>query len=308
MLAALRPKPFRGDQVAAGVVVLTTLVALLNLRFDGDWGAGAHLAYTALACAFVAAMALQAEMEEPSPRAYQSILYLNAIALGLFALVRLADVLGSDGGAGTFVWVAAAVCAASFWFAGAHNSAICTFVGAVAGIVTLVAAVAWLFSPDSPTAFRWVLAASAAALVVSVVGTRDRHRRHAVQLVDAAGLATLALVLTFVGLGFFDTPGDDGGIGAGWELFVLAISFGLIAYSSADREPGPAGFGVLTLAGFVLMAAQERPSFIGWPLALALMAGFLLVVGLRPTSPAPPEPEGPGGDGDEPVVTTIRRP
>lgn len=307
MLAALRPKPFRGDQVAAGVVVLTTLVALLNLRFDDHWGAGWHLAYSALAWAFVSAMALQAEPGEPSPKAYQSVLYLNAIALGLIALLRLADVLGSDGGSGTFVWVGAAVCAAGFWFAGARNSAVCTLVGAIAGIVTLMTAVDWLFSPDSPTAFRWVLAVCATALVFSVVGTRDRHRRHAVQLVDAAGLATIALVFTFVGLAVVSVPGS-GGVGAGWELFVLAISFGLIAYSSADKEPGPAGFGILTLVGFVLMAATGKATLIGWPLALALMAAFLLVIGLRPTSPAPPEPEPPGRDGDEPVVTTIRRP
>ena len=33
LLSPLRPKPFRGDVVAAGVVVLTTLVWVVTVRF-----------------------------------------------------------------------------------------------------------------------------------------------------------------------------------------------------------------------------------------------------------------------------------
>jgi hypothetical protein len=307
MLSALRPKPFRGDQVAAGAVVLTALVALLNLRFENEWGAGVHVAYTGLAAAFLLAMAVSSPLEGASPRAFQSVLYLTALAHLLLTLVRVADVLGSDGGAGTVVWVAAAISVAAFWFARERNSAVCTLVGAIAGVVALVALPYWLFSAESVTNARWVLALSAGALAFAAVGNRDRHRRHAVQLVDAAGAAVLALGLSFVGFGLLGFD-ETGGVATGWEIVVLAGAFGSIAYASVDKEPGPAAFGVAILATFVLMAADARdPSLVGWPLVLALMAGFLLVVGLRPTSPAPPEPGSASGD-EPPAVTTIRVP
>src|SRR6476661_1694817 len=125
MLAALRPKPFRGEQVAAGAVVLTTLVGLLDTRFDDRWGGGVLLAITVLAAAFVGVMAASSPMEGAAPRGYQSVLFLAGLALVLLALVRLSDVLGSDGGAGTFFWVAATLSGAAFWLAGARNSAAC---------------------------------------------------------------------------------------------------------------------------------------------------------------------------------------
>jgi hypothetical protein len=128
-----------------------------------------------------------------------------------------------------------------------------------------------------------------------------------VQLVDAAGAAILALALTFAGftvIGF----GPEPGTATGWEIVVLAGAFGSIAYASVDKEPGPAAFGVAILAGFVLMADDAHdPTLVGWPIALALMAAFLLVVGLRPTSPAPPEP-GTGSGAEPPEPTTIRVP
>ena len=39
----------------------------------------------------------------------------------------------------------------------------------------------------------------------------------------------------------------DTAVGWGWELLIVAAGFGLIAYSSVDRQPGPAYIGVLNL-------------------------------------------------------------
>jgi hypothetical protein len=81
----------------------------------------------------------------------------------------------------------------------------------------------------------------------------------------------------------------------GWELLILATGFGLIAYSSVDRQPGPAYLGVLNLIIFTAITSLEiddhGATLLGWPLALAGAAVFLLIIGLRPTTPAPPPPD-----------------
>jgi hypothetical protein len=116
-----------------------------------------------------------------------------------------------------------------------------------------------------------------------------------VQLVNAAGLAAALLGLTFAvdlifsGFGLGGGP-ERNGIGTGWELFLLACGFGLIAYSGVDREAGPAYLGVLVLVLFVGLASPGD-SLIGWPIVLLLMAGGMLAIGLRPSRPLPPAPD-----------------
>jgi hypothetical protein len=95
--AGLRPEPHRGDVVAAGAVVLAALVALLQVRFDGAWATGVHLACCAAALAFVAALALRAPREGAEPRTYQSVLLATTFALAVPTLGRLAQALGVDG-------------------------------------------------------------------------------------------------------------------------------------------------------------------------------------------------------------------
>ena len=147
LLDPLRPKPFRGDVVAAGVVVLVTLVWVVAMRFDVAWGDGAHLAYAAVALAFVTTMAVLAPMEGSAPRAYQSVLYV-AVALLMAVLAPLADLLGSGGvvrSAGTVTWVLAALAALALAFATRRNSAACTLLGALAAGVAVLAVVAWIW-------------------------------------------------------------------------------------------------------------------------------------------------------------------
>jgi predicted membrane channel-forming protein YqfA (hemolysin III family) len=299
VLDALRPKPFRGDVLAAGVVVLTTLVTLLHLRFNDDWGSGVHLVYGGLALAFVAALAVQSPPEGPSPRAYQSVLYLASIALAFLVLIDLADILGADeplGAAGTLVWVFGSVAAIAFWFAVTRNSAVCTLVGSVAGGAAVLAFVDWVFDPSGAQTFRWVLFLLLAVFTLCAVAQRDRRPRHGVALVNAAGLASFAIGWTLAPAILFlaiDSLGEGGGPW-GWELVLLAVGWGLLAFASVEREPGPAYLGVLNLLSYVLLASvpgRDGPTLLGWPLFLAAAALVLLVVGLRPTTPAPPAPD-----------------
>jgi hypothetical protein len=296
LLAALRPKPFRGDVVAAGAVVLVTWVWLVEARLH--WAAGVHLLVAATCFGLVTAMAWLAPMERETPRAYQSVLYVGSVALLIPALANLADVLGADHvTSGTLTWTAALVDGLALAYATRRNSAVSTLLASIAGGVAVVAAIDWVFDPHSVRTFRWVFLGLMVVFGISALGQRDRRRRHAVALVDAAGLACVAIGVTLVGsLGLVGSvvvegqpPPPTPNAPAGWELLLVAAGFGLIAYSSVDREPGPAYFGVLNLALFVVLASGG--SFLGWPLFLLVAAGALLVIGLRPTTPAPPPPD-----------------
>jgi hypothetical protein len=299
----IRPRPHRGDVIAAGVVVLTTLVAVLQIRFDATWGAGVHLVYSALAAGLVVQMAVLAPMEGDAPRAYQSVLIVAGLLLVLATLASAADVLGADRpltAAGTIVWVGSLLTALAWWFATRRNAAVATLIAAVTGGVVTLAFVKWVFDPSSLTTFRWLLVLLTIVYVLGSLTQRDHRRRHSVQLVNAGGLAVLALAGTFAVEVFFGAlgaafSGVRGGFeaGFGWELFVLASAWGLIAYAAVDREAGAAYLGVANLLAFVLLAApagKHDVSLIGWPLFFAVLSGTALWVGLRPAEELPPEP------------------
>jgi len=293
-----------------------TLVAVLHVRFADTWGAGVHLVYAAAALAAVLAMAVLAPPEPASPRAYQSILYLASLALAILALGDLADVLGANeplAGSGTLVWVFGLVSALAFWFAAARDSAICTLAGAVTAGIAVLAFVDWVFDPRGASTFRWILLLLIAAFALAAVAQRDRRPRHGVALVNAGGLACVALGLTIaltalVTVTFGDVRAVTGGAGWGWELVLLAVGWGLIAFSAVEREPGPGYLGAVNLFLFAIIAGPpslDGASLIGWPLFLAVAGGALLAIALRPTTPAPPSP-----DAGAPAAPTspLRRP
>ena len=299
VLAALRPEPHRGDQVAAGVVVLVVALYVLEVRFQDTWAVGIRFVFAALGAGFTAALAVQSPMEGERPRAYQSILYVVAFALALLALGLFANLLGSDGGSGTTVWVGLLLGAAATWFAVRRNSAVMTLLGAATYGVVVLSFVDWVFNPSGVHTFRWILLLLIIGYVAASLSQRGPRPRHGVQLVNAAGLATIGVGVTFLiqnlfgGLVSEDAFGHNG-VGTGWELILLACGFGLIAYSAVDREPGPGYLGVIVLALFVWFAGArdfKGASLIGWPIVLLLMAGLMLVIGLRPSRPLPPPPD-----------------
>lgn len=305
MLAVLRPHPHRGDVVAAGAVLLTLFTVMVNLRMAGDWSKGVMLVVTAVLALLVIAMVFQPGSGDETPRPYESVLYVASFLLLLLTLVNLARVFGSHGGSGTFVWVGLLLIAYCAWFVNERNSAVMTLLAAVTGVVVVVSFVSFAFHPHSVTTFEWVLLLCAVVLTLASVSQRDARRRHAVSLVDATGLTVIALgflvildqvigliggVLggAFSGQNLHLTGGPDG-----WELVLLLFGLGLIGYGSIDRERVPQFLGLLVLVLYLVEAFQpgaSGPSLVGWPLILVVIAGALLVVGLRPRQELPPEP------------------
>ena len=324
-LAALTPHPHRGDLIAAGAVPLALGVLLIDVRLDATWGTGVFLVLDALACALVLGMGLLAPREEERPRAYQQVLLLSGLLLGFAALVRLAQVLGADAPlthAGSRTWIFLVVTAGAAWVARSRRSAICALIAAVAGIVAVVSFVQWAFAPHGPGTLRWMLLAAAIALVLAALARRERARRESVYLIDAAGIAILALGATFFGaaiaaytpipqaaLAFLGIPSAVPG--GGWRLVLLAAGLGLVAYAGVDREPGPAWIGTLVLLLFVLLVgipAESGASLWFWPLVLLLLGGAAIAAGLRPRRELPPEPPVPGARGDEPPTEPLPGP
>ncbi len=315
-LAVLTPHPHRGDLIAAGAVPLTLGTLLVNVRLDATWGTGVLLVLTALACALVLGMGLLAPLEGERPRSYQQVLLLAGLLLGFLALVRLAQVLGADAplmSAGSRLWIFLVVAVGAASVARTRRSAVCALIAALAGIVVAVAFVDWAFSPEGPATLRWVLLALAIVLVLAALARRDGQRRESVYLIDAAGVAILALGLTFLGaavvaftplpvvaLRFLGVPVSLPG--GGWKLVLLAAGLGLVAYAGVDREPGPGYLGTLILLVFVALVGipgAGGASLWFWPLVLLLVGGAAVAAGLRPRQELPPEP--PGANPDPPT-------
>jgi hypothetical protein len=323
----LRVPPFRGDQVAAGVVVLTVLVLLLQVRMG--WPDGGAFALAAVATAGVGVLVAGCPRE---PRPYVSAIVVSALVLLAVTLLRLGDLLGAGGvlgGAGGMTWKLTVLGLAGAGLARAYDAAAATLVAALALAFVPLAFVGWLADPSAGVQ-RLLLLLMAVGLALAAVTRRDRRPEHAAQLANAGGLALaaiavgplvqqVALVLGRAGgasradaqafvcgfgnsaavqeLGRVGCGSSLGRIAWGWGLPLLVGGFGLLAYGAVDRQRGPVLVGLLVLAGFVASASGVgRGSLLGWPIVLAVAAAFMLVVGLRPTTPAPPEP----ALGDEP--------
>jgi hypothetical protein len=298
VLELLRPPPHRGPLIAAGAVVLAAGLVLGMLRLGDDLSPVVGLLIFAAAAGLNLGLGLQAPSEEGRPPAYQSVLLVTGLLLLWLAFWWLADVLGADSlTPGTVTWSGLLVAGASAFAALRARSAICLLIGVIALGVALVAAIEWIFEPDSFTASRWLLLVLATGLVIGSLVLRAGAPRHSQLLIVGAGLAILAialqaLVVTLFGSVFF-SGGSSEILPGFWELVVLASAFGLLAYSAVDRAPGPAWLGATNLAAFIASAwASDDQTLYWWPLLLVVLGTVALIAGLRPRTPLPPEPDG----------------
>jgi hypothetical protein len=307
ILERLRPEPHRGPVIAAGAVPLALAAVVIEIRMR-QWSLGPKFILAALFAGLILTMGWLAPLQSGVPRAYHSVLLVAGLLLLVITLALLAEILGAHRppGSGATAWTFGTLAVVSAAAARRANSGACTLIAALAGGVALEAFVVWAFHPHGSGTFRAVLVLAALVYMAGAIRLRDRRRRHAVGLVNAAGIATLIVALTFLAqtvlAGAYSDLGVTGllrgqsGAPFGWELYLLAIGFGLLAYASADREPGPAYIGVAVLLSFAVLAGSasvRRGSLAGWPLFLLVIGAAGLFIGLRPSHPLPPEPPHP---------------
>jgi hypothetical protein len=304
LLELLRPPAHRGPLIAAGAVLFTAGIALEEVRLDDKLPNGIHVLIVAAVAALILGLALQAQLEGGQPAAYQSVLLVCGLLLLEGTLLELANLLGADFSgddfpAGAFVWTSLLLCGVALYPAVRRNSAISAMVAAIAAAVAILAAANWIFGADSQTFYRWLLLVLALAFVLVSLALRGGNARHAELMVITAGLATLsiALVASFGVLfgGFLAIGGEtgEGFLPGFWEFIVLGAGCGLVAYGAVDRVPGAAWLGFAHLLAFLAAAsAGADDTLLWWPLILLLLGGGVMVVGLRPRRPLPPEPDG----------------
>lgn len=302
LLELMRPPAHRGPLIAAGAVLFTAGIALEEQRLDEVLPNGVHVLIVAAAAALILGLGLQAPLEDGAPAAYQSVLLVCGLVLLEGALLELAHVLGADFDsfpAATVVWTSLLLCGAALFPAVRRNSAVCGMVAGIALGVALLAACNWILGADSQATYRWLLLVLSLAFVLASLALRGQRPRHAELMVITAGLATLTIALVAsVGAllgafaGFGASP-DEGFLPGFWELVVLGAGCGLIAYGAVDRVPGVAWLGVAHLLAFLAAASAGADDTLRWwPLALLVLGGGVLAVGLRPRRPLPPEPDG----------------
>ncbi|MEA2180552.1 MAG: hypothetical protein QOG77_3849 [Solirubrobacteraceae bacterium] len=299
----LHPPPHRGPLIAAGAVVLTVGVALEQLRIDP--GAGVQFAIVAALALVLLWLALQEPYEGGHPHAHVSVLIVCGLLATGATLLRLADVLGVDLDSGlpsgTVVWTSLLLAAKATYISAKRGSAVAALIAALAGGAALLAAWDWVFSPDSITPYRWLLLLLAFVYGIASLPLRGESLRHAEQMVNAAGLAVLAIALSALNLfGPITLPFI-------WELVVFAAGVSLVAYASADRAPGPAYLGVANLAAFIVIVGVETDTLEWWPLFLLAVGGLMLAAGLRPRVPLPPEPQSSTSPDDLPLTVRVHR-
>jgi len=303
VLELLRPPAHRGPLIAAGAVLFTAGIALEEVRLEEELPKVVHVLILALAAALILGLGLQARLEGGRPAAYQSVLLVAGLLLLEGALLQLADLLGAEFSdafpAGAFVWTSLLLCGAALYPAVRRNSAICGMVAGIAAGVAFLSAANWIFGAESQPVFRWLLLLLALVFVLASLVLRGGNPRHAELMVITGGLATLSIVLVAaLGALFGSFLSLEGASGEGflpgfWEFVVLGAGCGLVAYGAVDRVPGAAWLGVAHLFGFLAAAsAGADDTLLWWPLILLLLGGGVMVIGLRPRRPLPPEPDG----------------
>ena len=322
MAQALQPDA-RGDWLRMlGGVLFALGATVLFVRKTDDWAAFPLLLVVAVPCVVVFGLGAMAALATGEVARWHAVLMVAGVLLSLLAFGQLWDVVGvntDSSGFGFLIFVCAAGLAAFAAFGvGAAYQAL---LAALAGIG------AWLFffdmildDPDA-TAFRWLLLVLCLVYAAVAFALRDRGAPQAPEFVTAAGIAAVSVGLigviagageAFGALFFGAEPTEGEGQSFAWDVWLLLISLGLVAYGAVVHARGPAYVGFLGLLAFAILQGAEvnallegdepDSSFLGWPLILLLIGAAGLAAGAIgrrpppagarvPAGTPPPEPE-----------------
>ena len=315
MAQAIQPDP-GGDWLRMlGGVLFALGAAILFARKGDDWAAFPLLIVVAVPCAVVFGLGALGAPAAGEVARWHAVLMVTGVLLSVLAFGQLWDTVGvntdsSGFGFLIFACVAGLAAFASFGVGAAYQA----LLAALAGIAV------WLFFFDmilddpGATAFRWLLLLLCLVYATVAFALRDREAPQAPEFVTAAGVAGVSVGLIGVLAGaseaigalfFGATPAEGEGPSFLWDLWLLLISLGLVAYGAVVWARGPAYVGFLGLLAFALFQGAEvnallegdEPdgSFVGWPLILLLVGAAGLAAGAPGRRPPPAGARGPAG-------------
>jgi hypothetical protein len=245
---------------------------------------------------------------------------VSALTLFVFTVAHLAQILGADqpfDASGTVLWMSLLFAFVAFAPANFQWSGVAALATAIALGIAWLALIDKVFSPEEVSTFRWMLLIVIAGYVVAAVRLSDRRPRHSVHMVNGAALATLVLLLTFlsefVAVALISGEGGGGGpqAGWGWEVLLVILSFGLIAYAVAANERGPGYLGFIVLFFTITLIGAPKDegegSLIGWPIVFLLLTALVLaaaMTGRRPGMRGAPASGGSSSGGTAPGAAT----
>lgn len=289
-----------GPLLGAAALLIVAAVFAAEMRMTGAWGEAVLLAISTVVALAVLGMGLLAARGEERPDGPATAVLMSGLVMALVALVQLAALIGEDG-AGAVAAVAVAFAGIAGFAAWRCSSPVATLIAAGAVATAAIAGFEGLVGFDGDDAVPGVALAFAVLFALGAWRVDAIARHRSVQLVNAAGLAVVVLVVSqFGGLGPFIVPvGTSENIGVngplGWEIVSGLACAGLLAYAVLRREPGPGYLGALATVYFVSIVGElsEEQTLVGWPLVLIALAIAVTVAALRAPTASKPEPEAP---------------
>jgi hypothetical protein len=287
---------------AAGAIVL-----LSRKSGHGEWGDFALLLVVLIPAAVLYALALAGSSGRGSAEPDRTVLAVSAILLSPVVFVEFLRWVGAS--TGSRLNIAAVFAVAALLAAYTTRRARVTYAAFLGGLSALVAwLLVWskILDHPSPNTFRWLLIAAAAILFLAAAALSFAGALGASEVATAGGVAAIGAgflgvvvsgllgVLNAVGRSgapeaFFPHPHLNGAQHLGWDIYVLAVSVGLIWVGSRVRSRGlgyAGAFGLL--AFFISVLAQvtriqaghgRTHDVVGWPLVLLLVGGAALTMG-----------------------------
>ncbi len=281
----LRAVPEGDLSIGVGAVALAIGSFVAFDRVAASWAAFPLFLLLAIPAAVLLAMGLAFAREGEGIGAladgrlapWQTVCLLVGIPLLLLSALHLLVVLGKDDpGTGSATWVLLLAGAFALWLSTRSESpGLVLLAGLFFGIAGLTA-INWIDSDAPVASYRDVLLIEGAVYLLAARQVWDERRAAANLLVGLAGIALISgAVLGKLGsldpsLGLFPVLAGVAEGGDGWELVLIVVSIGLLAYSAWQRHGGLAVIGTIGTFAFFNLASDGN--LWGWPVLLVLLS------------------------------------
>jgi hypothetical protein len=301
LASRLRAVPEGDLSIAVAGVALGIGSFLGSTRMADPWAAFPLFLLLAVPCAALFLLALAPGIAgdqvgtRPDGRlaAWQTACLLVALPLLVVSIIQLTEVFGKeDPGTGTATWIFVLTGLCALWISIRLQSPGATLLAALFFATAGLTAVDWIDSNAELATYRDVVLAEGMLFLLAARSQWDPRRADANLLVGVAGAA----LITGAVIGNVGNPfGAVVGIGLsgsqdskdGWELVLIMVSIGLLAFAAWQRHGGTAFVGAAGVISF--QALTDHGSLSGWPLVLGLVAlaclAWALVV--RPSRQSP---------------------